>query len=91
MGRQNIFPANILLRQKPVGRLRFSPAVACMRNAGRRLVCQPIQQRNGTLLNRASPKSIPASAFSAHAWLIAASIEIMGPARENLVVCNEVR
>lgn len=50
MGRQNIFPPNLFLCKKPVGRLRFSPAVAGMGNAGRRLVCQPIQQRDGTLV-----------------------------------------
>jgi hypothetical protein len=30
------------------------------------------------LLSRASPKSIPASSFSAHSWLMAASIENHG-------------
>jgi hypothetical protein len=47
------------MHQKPVRRLRFSPSVAALGNAGHRLVGQPVQQRDGTLVGRASPKSIP--------------------------------
>jgi hypothetical protein len=43
-------PTQYLLRQKPVGHLRFSPTLASMGNAGHGLVCQPVQYHEGTLV-----------------------------------------
>jgi hypothetical protein len=65
MGRQNLFPLNILLRQKPVGRLRLSSAVAGMGMLAVGLSASQSSNVTERLLSRASPKSIPASSFSA--------------------------
>jgi hypothetical protein len=75
MCRQNVFPPNILLGQKPVARLRLTVAVACVGNAGRALSDSRFSSGKECLLNHGSSKLISASCFPAHSWLMAASIK----------------
>jgi hypothetical protein len=82
MGRENIFPAKLFLCQKPVGRLRLSPAVAGMGMLAVGLSASRSNSVTERLLSRASPKSIPTSSCAAHSWLMAASIENHGTGRE---------